>query len=200
MRHGVVIAALFLIGCGPPTDPTPNRMAAGSAGYPAGPYGYAQGSVMANLAFIGKDSPTPTDYSTLPMKPLALGDLRADGTKLILIEGAARWCTYCNEDQPAMQQIEADYGPRGVEVLEILAEGGYGITATENDINRWAAAHQLSGPIVIDPERQLDKYADVSAYPLYMVLRASTMTIEYMMTGGMASAPVQPVLDMLLAQ
>jgi hypothetical protein len=134
------------------------------------------------------------------MKPLALSDLRADGTKLILIEGAARWCTYCNQDQPMMQQIEADYGPRGVKVLEILSEGGYGITATENDINRWAAAHSLSGPIVIDPERQLDKYADVSAYPLYMVLRASTMTIEYMMTGGMATYPAQPVLDMLLAQ
>lgn len=200
MRLGVVIAALAVVGCGPPTDPTPNRVPAAASGYPAGPYGYAQGSVMANLTFIGKDSPAPADYSTLPMQPLALADLRAGGTKLILIEGAARWCTYCQEDQPAVQQIESDYGPRGVRVLEILSEGGYGITATEDDINRWAAAHQLWGPVVLDPERQLAKYADVSSYPLYMVVRASTMTIAYMKTGGMSQYPVPPVLDVLLAE
>src|SRR2546430_1020314 len=37
------ILALTLGGCGPPTDPTPNRAPPASADYPAGPYGYGQG-------------------------------------------------------------------------------------------------------------------------------------------------------------
>lgn len=208
MRFGAAIYAVVLaaglacglLGCGAPIDPTPNRAPSSAGSYPAGPYGYASGSVIANLGFIGKSAPAATDYTPLPMQALGLGDLRANGTKLILIEGAARWCVYCNQDQPAMKQLEATYGPRGVVTLEVLAEGTYGVTATEDDINRWTARNMLSGTIVIDPERQLDKYADVNAYPLYMIVRASDMQIEYMATGGMSAAPVGPVLDMLLAQ
>jgi AhpC/TSA family protein len=201
MRLGVVMSCLFAVaGCGAPTDPTPNRPAVTGGDYPGGPYGYASGSVMTNLGFIGKVSPSVTDYSQLPMKQVSLSDLRTTGTKLIVVDGAARWCYYCNQDQPAMKQLESDYGPRGVVTIQILAEGGYGITATQDDINRWAASHTLSGTIVIDPERQLVKYADVNAFPLYMVLRASNMKIEYMATGGMVAAPLGPVLDQLLAQ
>lgn len=201
MRLGVVMISLLVAaGCGAPIDPTPNRPSTTGGDYPAGPYGYAAGSTISNLTFVGKTAPSVQDYTPLPMKQLQLADLRASGSKLILIEGGARWCYYCNQDQPAMKQLENDYGSRGVVVLEVLAEGGIGISATEDDINRWAAAHTLSGTIAIDPGRQLVRYADISAFPLYMVLRVSNMHIEYMATGGMRAAPLGPVLDQLLAQ
>lgn len=201
MRLAVIFAfAVAAVGCGAPSDPTPNRPSTMGGDYPGPPYGYAAGSVMANLTFIGKTSPIIQDYTPLPMKAMSLADLRANGTKLIVIEGGARWCYYCRQDQGAMKQLEATYRPKGVEVIQVLAEGGIGITATEDDINRWAGQFMLSGNVAIDPERDLLKYADINAFPLYMVLRASNMRIEYMNTGGMSASPLGPVLDMLLAQ
>jgi hypothetical protein len=201
MRLGVAILSIFVAaGCGAPTDSTPNRAAAASGGFPAGPYGYATGAVITNLGFVGKTSPSVQDYTPLPMAEVRLADLRANNAKLILIEAGARWCYYCNLDVPALKQLENDYGSRGVVMIDVLAEGGYGITATEDDINRWAAAHTLSGTIAIDPERQLVRYADINAFPLYMVLRVSNMHIEYMATGSVSANPLGPVFDSLLAQ
>ena len=195
---GLVVAA-SAGGCGPPTDPTPNRPAPTSGDYPPGPYGYGQDTIIANLNFIGKDSPTNTDYSLLPMQPISLGDVRKTST-LILIDGAARWCTPCNRDQPTMRTIESTYAQKGVTTMEILVEGGYGIAATDDDINRWALQYQLAGIIAIDPAYELAKYADLSAFPVYMVVRSSTMRVEYMQVDTLAASPIEPVLDQLLAQ
>jgi hypothetical protein len=199
MRLGLLAVAFVVAGCGAPTDSTPNRMGVGSADYPLGPYGYAAGTTIANLQFVGKQSDAPTDYSQLPMKELSLGDLRKD-VKLIILDGAARWCSPCNRDQPSVKSIEANYKARGVEMLEVLVEGGYGVAATADDISRWAATHTLSGTITIDPLYALSKYADVTAFPMYMVIRASTMKIEYMQVGSLTADPLEPVLDGLLAQ
>jgi thiol-disulfide isomerase/thioredoxin len=195
----VIIAVLALIGCGAPSDPTPNRAAPSSGDYPPGPYGYGQGTTIANLNFIGKQSATATDYSTLPMQPITLAQVRQN-SKLILIDGAARWCTPCNRDQPTMRQIDATYGPQGVTTMEVLVEGGYGVAATDDDINRWAQQYQLSGIIAIDPEYELAKYADITAFPVYMVVRTSTMRVDYMQVESLAASPIVPVLDQLLAQ
>ena len=196
-----LVAALAMAsGCGAPTDPTPNRPAPTSGDYPPGPYGYAQGTTIANLEFIGKQSPTATDYSMLPMQPISLGDVRQNAT-LILIDGAARWCTPCNVDQPAMRTIEASYAPRGVATMEVLVEGGsIGVAATADDINRWAPQYQLAGIIAIDPGYALAQYADVSAFPVYMIVRASTMRVEHLQVQSLAASPIEPVLDQLLAQ
>jgi hypothetical protein len=99
-----------------------------------------------------------------------------------------------------MVNIDSKYGPQGVTTLEVVVEGSYGVAATSDDINRWAQAHMLSGIIAIDPGYELAKYADVTAFPLYMIVRASTMRVEYMQVGSLASSPIEPVLDQLLAQ
>jgi len=195
----VFIAVLALIGCGPPTDPTPNRPAPTSGDYPPGPYGYGEGTTMGDLQFIGKQSDVAVDYSTLPMQPITMADVRKDA-KLILIEGGARWCTYCNRDQPSMKSVEAAYASQGVKVMEVIVEGGYGVPATDNDINRWAQQYQLSGIITIDPSYELAKYADVAAFPVYIVVRADTMRVDYMQIESLTASPIEPVLDQLLAQ
>jgi len=195
----LVILMLALPACGPPTDPTPNRAPPTSGDYPAPPYGYGEGTTMANLEFIGKTSPMPTDYSTLPMQPITMADVRQNA-KLIVIEGGARWCYYCNQDQPSMKSIEANYADKGVAVLEVVVEGGYGIAATDNDINRWAQQYQLSGTIAIDPSYVLAKYADVAAFPVYLVVRADTMRVEHLQAAALVASPLEPVLDSLLAQ
>ncbi|MGZ3429069.1 MAG: TlpA family protein disulfide reductase [Polyangia bacterium] len=201
VRLPIFVITLVVAGCGAPTDPTQNRPPPTGSDYPSGPYGYGQGTIIANLNFIGKQSDGPTDYSQLPMKSFTLGDVRLQpDTKLILIDGAARWCTPCNRDQPTMKQVEATYASRGVVTMEVLVEGGYGIAATDNDINRWATQYQLAGIITIDPAYELAKYADLTAFPVYMVVRASTMRVDYLQVASLASSPIEPVLDSLLAQ
>src|SRR5690348_2759177 len=128
----VTLAMIVLgsvVGCGAPTDPTPNRMASTGGDYPAGPYGYAQGTIIDNLSFIGKQSDVHVDYGTLPMQTFTFADLRQNA-KLILVDGAARWCTPCNRDQPTMRDIESTYAPQGVVTMEVVVEGGYGVAAT----------------------------------------------------------------------
>jgi len=198
---GIVTVVLVVagIGCGAPTDPTPNRAPPAGADYPPGPYGYGQGTTMANLSFLGKQSPTATDYTPLSMNAITLADVRKT-SKLIFIDGAARWCTPCNQDQPAVRAIEANYADKGVTTMEVLVEGGIGVTATSDDINRWATQYQLSGIIAIDPAFELAKYADVTAFPVYIVVRASTMQIELLQSEQLAAKPIEPVLDSLLAQ
>lgn len=201
VRLPIFVITLLAIGCGPPTDPTQNRAPATGSDYPAGPYGYGQGTIMGNLSFIGKQSDGPTDYTQLPMQSFTLADVRArPDAKLILIDGAARWCTPCNRDQPTMKQVEANYASKGVVTMEVLVEGGYGIAATDNDINRWASQYQLAGIITIDPAYELAKYADLTAFPVYMVVRTSTMRVEYLQIESLAGSPIEPVLDSLLAQ
>jgi thiol-disulfide isomerase/thioredoxin len=197
----MTLVAAIAAGCGAPTDPTPNRAPPTSGDYPPGPYGYGQGTIMGDLHFVGKKSDTPTDYSQLPVLPLNISDVRQTaGAKLILIDGAARWCTPCNRDQPKMREIEATYASRGVVTMEVLVEGGYGIAATDDDINRWALQYQLQGIIAIDPAFELARYADVTAFPVYMVVRTSTMRVDYMQVEALAASPIEPVLDSLLAQ
>ena len=99
-----------------------------------------------------------------------------------------------------MRTVEANYAPKGVVTLEVVVEGNLGIPSTEDDINRWANRYMLSGYVAIDPSYDMSKYADVTAFPLYMVIRASTMKIEYMQVGSLASFPIEPELDTLLAQ
>jgi len=201
VRLPIFVITLVVAGCGAPTDPTQNRAPPTGSDYPAGPYGYGQGTTMANLNFIGKQSDTPTDYTQLAMKSFTLADVRqTPNAKLILIDGAARWCTPCNRDQPTMKMVEANYASKGVVTMEVLVEGGYGIAATDNDINRWATQYQLAGIITIDPAYELAKYADLTAFPVYMVVRVSTMRVDYLQVESLAGSPIEPVLDSLLAQ
>jgi thiol-disulfide isomerase/thioredoxin len=201
VRLPIFVITLVAAGCGAPTDPTQNRAPPTGSDYPAGPYGYGQGTIMANLNFIGKQSDAPADYSQLAMQAFTLADVRArPDAKLILIDGAARWCTPCNRDQPTMKMVEANYASKGVVTMEVLVEGGYGIAATSDDINRWAMQYQLAGIITIDPAYELAKYADLTAFPVYMVVRTSTMRVEYLQVEALAASPIEPVLDSLLAQ
>jgi thiol-disulfide isomerase/thioredoxin len=199
----ILVFSTFVLGvvagCGAPTDPTPNRAPPSNGDYPPGPYGYGEGTIMGNLQFVGKQSATSTDYSTLPMQALDMADVRKQG-KLILIDGAARWCTPCNRDQPTMKQLHDTYGPQGVVFMEVLVEGGYGVAATDDDINRWTLQYGLSGIVAIDPSFELAKYAEVTAFPVYMVVRSSTMRVDYMQVEALAASPIDSVLDSLLAQ
>jgi hypothetical protein len=194
MRHSfIALVSVFIIsGCagGPKVDDTPNQMS-GAANYVPGPYGYAQGSVIENIQFIGKLDPAghagTALYEGMPMKEFSLADYHNDtAVKYVVLSGNAGWCKPCNDEQAFVPGWQQEFEPKGFRFLEALVQGynaRTGAPATEADIDRWQKAHDLHVAIGLDPQSVMFKYADVAAFPLNMIVRTSDMQIVYMQVG-----------------
>jgi hypothetical protein len=203
MRNTILAAmAMAAFGCssGPHIDNTPNQMNPADTNYPAGPYGYSQGSVIQNIGFSGKIDPGgasgTADYANMPLSPITLASFHNDPTvKVLFISGVARWCAPCNDEQKNVPAAQAMYEPKGVRFLEALIEGQQrGTPATEADLNYWAQAHSLHVGIALDPTDAVHQYADIAAFPLNMIVTTSDMKIQFMQTGEIMN------LDSTLAQ
>ncbi len=204
MRISIVLALSFgVVGCSnaPHVDDTPNQM--NQAGtYPAGPYGYVQGSVIENIKFIGKEDPAgPTGMATydgLALKPVSLADYHTDSTvKYVVMSGVAGWCGPCNDEQKTVPDLQTTYQPKGFRFFEAMIQGyneKTGAPANETDLDHWATNHGLHVGIGLDPEDKIHQYADIAAFPLNMVVRTSDMQIVHMQVG---EEDLTPVLDSL---
>lgn len=192
MRHAFILSmGLALVGCsGPKVDDTVDRMGQ-EVNYPAGPYGYTVGTVIQNIDFRAKWDPEghagTASYAQMPLAPLSLANYHNDAdVKYLVLSGVAGWCGPCNDEQEFVPQWQAKFEPRGFRFLEAMMQGynaRSGAAATEADINRWQDIHQIRVAIALDPEAKIFQYADVSAFPLNMVLRTSDMQIVYMQVG-----------------
>jgi len=188
--------SLFVVGCSPAkytgADDTANRTPTGAAlNYPAGPYGYTEGQIMQNIDFVGKSDPNgaagTADYEALPMQKVSLADFYGKSdVKLILLTGAAGWCYYCNEEAKDVPDLQNTFEPQGVRFITGLVQGyneRSGAPASEADLVRWQNAHDVHVTMALDPQAKLQQYADVSAFPLNMLIRTSDMQIVYMAVG-----------------
>ncbi len=189
-----LVALLGVVGCNQQFDPgydTPNRSDSSGLTYAKGPFGYTTGQIIQNLQFLGKSDPNGAsgtlDYSTVGLTSFSLADYyQKPDTKLILLSGVAGWCIYCNEEQADIPSIQSQFESQGVKIVEGLVQGyseRTGAPATESDLNRWVADHSLHVTMALDPAGKLGEYADVSAFPLNMMIRTSDMQIVYMQVG-----------------
>lgn len=213
-RVGVLafMVGLALAGCSQTyVDDSMNRGGGngGDATYPAGPYGYAVGSTISNINLVGKMDPNgpngTADYSAMPMQQIKLGDYYNKQYKLIVLGGVAGWCKYCNEEQPEMNRMYAQYNPQGVQFILGLAQSFATKTsdigpATEDDLNRWARIHSTRMPIGLDPNEQLQQFApDIGSWPLTIIIDASNMQIIDFFTGAQ-TAKLERIIKNFLAQ
>jgi len=188
--------SLFVVGCSPAkytgVDDTANRQpAAQGLAYPAGPYGYTEGQIMQNIDFVGKVDPAgaagTADYDTLPLQKVSLADYYGKSdVKLILLTGAAGWCYYCNEEAKDVPALQAEFESQGVRFITGLVQGyneASGAPASESDLVRWQNVHDVHVTMALDPQAKLQQYADVSAFPLNMLIDTSNMQIVYMAVG-----------------
>lgn len=189
-------------GCAAPIDSTENRNEdTSSLDYPAGPYGYIEGSTIENYKFLGKH-PVAGDYASQAIRNLFLDEYHDDpGAKLLLIEGSANWCYYCNEEAPTIEKIAVDMEAQGVRVVTVLAEGlTQGVPSTEEDIARWVKKHKFKkSSMAIDPALRLFQFADSSAFPLHIVLDAKTMDIKWLCVGGQGGCDTKGAMEELAA-
>lgn len=215
MRTLSLLAATFAVstgllasGCGgAPADNTANKtgteVTQHDADYPAGPYGYTQGSVVSDYKFLGK-TPTATDtYAALPLRDLYLGEFHSDPTlRYVLVVGSAGWCVYCNEEAPNVEAIATKYKDQGFRALTVLSEGHTrGEPAMESDIADWVSIHHfVNTDMAIDPAETLFKYADASAFPLHVLLDTKTMAIQWLCVGGAPGCDEETAVAQALAK
>lgn len=200
---GLSVTVSLVPGCSEPIDLTENRGDnVSSLDYPAGPYGYVESSVIENYKFLGKH-PVAGDYASQPLGNLFLDFYHDDpGANLVLIEGSANWCYYCNEEAPTIEKIAVDNYDKGVRVVTVLAEGlTQGVPSTEEDIARWVKKHKFKQQsMAIDPELRLFQFADSSAFPLHIVLDTKTMQIKWLCVGGEGGCDTKGAIEELVSQ
>ena len=188
-------------GCSEPIDTTMNRDDQQSGlNYPKGPYGYIEGSVIEDYKFQGK-APVAGDYASQAMRNMFLDEFHNDDkTGLLLIEGSANWCYYCNEEAPSIEKLAAEKKDKGLRVVTVLAEGlTQGVPSDAEDISRWVKKHKLKeGWMAIDPALRLFQFADSSAFPLHIAIDTKTMQIKWLCVGGEGGCDTEGAITELL--
>lgn len=170
---GVLLIAAALLACGT-GDPT------GGAGeltdrtsYPGGPYGLAEGSVIADVEFQATDG-----------SAFSLGDVFADPkNRVLLLTTTAGWCSACIEEQPRLEALHGELSGKGLVIMAALFEDEDYRPATLDQARNWVERYGISYPLVLDADFKLAQYYDRTATPMNMVVDLDTMTILKITTG-----------------
>ncbi len=179
--------------------------------YPEGPYGTTYLETMQDLSFYDP-------WSGLDIK---LSDYYgSDETKIILISGAAGWCTACRYEGWDLTHVYEDYKEDGLEILYVMYEDFQGkalwrdeaeIDADFTFMNLWKDLIE-SGPfpdlgpttvvypLLVDIGFHLDEYFDKSATPVTIMVRTSDMKIVYKEVGYASGVIETHVKTALYAQ
>jgi hypothetical protein len=199
VRCVLLLGLLALVGCGGPKA-TPAPTIASDPGYPPGPYGYAKGDVLPDVQFEGKVVPPGLQAEWTDWQNLSFGALREGGVRYFLIETSGAWCSECAADQPAMMQLESDYGPKGVLGIELLVEGNFDAPASPANLDDWSRTQGATGTLLLDVDRAFERAADLVAIPNYFIVDAATMRMVTRSNDSLAGTPLGPALDSLLSK
>jgi len=194
MRIALILC--LLAGCGGASFPSPPT--ANDPGYPPAPYGYGARNTLPDLVFAAKVVPVGGDAAATAAQMISLGSLRTPDVRAFVIAASAEWCSDCVDDQPAMMQLEAKYGSRGVAAIELLDEAAPGVAPTLDNLDRWSAAYSVSGTIALDANKTFEAAAGITEFPTYFVVSATHMNIVDETTAPLVAQPLDAFLDSLL--
>lgn len=99
--------------------------------------------------------------STLPdlTKQKLEGTLPDLKGKIVLVDFWASWCGPCKASFPALDQLQKEYGPRGLIILAVNQD------KTKELMDRFLTEHPVGFPVVRDCEHLLVGAADVASMP-----------------------------------
>jgi len=100
--------------------------------------------------------------------------------KPVLLEFFAVWCPHCQAEAKVLNQLDAAFGPHGMETLAVLASpygknydnsGGTDLTiVSKSDINWFTSTFNVKHPTLIDPTFATVNKFGASSYPTLYVL------------------------------
>jgi peroxiredoxin len=82
-------------------------------------------------------------------------DLRG---KVVLVNFWATWCPPCRKEMPDMEALSHRFGPQGLVILAISDE-------TLDKVQPFIAEHKYTYPILLDPDRKVNKLFSISGIP-----------------------------------
>jgi hypothetical protein len=174
MVWGLAVA----VSCGEDAETDGNHDGAPREGYPAGPYGVSEGSVIDDLGFTRPDD-----------TPFSLGEVYANGhNRLLLVSTASGWCASCVEEQADLESLHDQYGPDGLFVLVSVFEDADFRPAGADEAESWRRRFGVSYQVVADEPFVLGAFYDRTATPMVMFVDVDTMQILRISTGWDPSA------------
>jgi thiol-disulfide isomerase/thioredoxin len=87
-------------------------------------------------------------YSTLDGDSVALGSYQG---QVLVVNFWASWCKGCKLELPRLEELSAEYGPKGVVFLTVNED------EEANDRDKYLAKRPLGLPILLDPKGTLAK-------------------------------------------
>lgn len=172
----------------------PDTNAKGDA-YPSDNIGTSRGNRIKNYKFLGYPDADPSKG----LQPISLAqfyDPTGETVKLIHIQAAGSWCTYCQQEMTQVVPLASDLESRKVVWILSLAEGPVqGKSSTQSDLDKWIAKFKpgTNLPHVLDPgNANLGPFYDAAALPWNANINAKTMEILSAKVGAVTTK------DMLL--
>ncbi len=121
-----------------------------------------QSSADDRIARVGQPAPAwsePTSQGTT----LALASLRG---RVVYLNFFASWCPPCNEEAPAIEALQREYGSKGLQVV------GVDVLENARKAALFRAQHRLSYPALVDDGALRDQYA-VNGLPVHVFIDRS---------------------------
>lgn len=138
------------------------------------------------VAAVGRPAPSWTEPS-LPGPTLSLADLRGKAVYLNLF---ATWCEPCNEEAPAIDELQRAYGARGLQVV------GVDILENARKAAEFRRQHHLIYPVVVDSGTVRDQYR-VNGLPVHVFIDRAGI-VQRIVVGEMSPAEMRSSAERLL--
>jgi hypothetical protein len=180
-----------------------------SAAYPEGPFGFAEGSILPNLEFLGfpdfvhrgaelritklSDFYNPTGaevfgeelayYGDGQVVPRNLEGLPMKPRAIVMLISSV-WCGPCRTEAANVLPGEyAEWKPQGGHFLAILIDGqDPGTPATVDELSTWASTYNTSYTMAMDPSNHVMAFYE-PAFPGNIIIRTSDMKIIRQVAG-----------------
>lgn len=110
-------------------------------------------------ARVGSAAPTWSEATTQGSQ-LGLASLHG---KVTYLNFFATWCPPCNEEAPAIEALQREFGPRGLQVV------GVDVLENARKANQFRQSHHLSFPVVVDDGTLRNQYA-VNGLPVHVFI------------------------------
>lgn len=161
--------------------------------YPAGPYGFNEGSIIPNMEFLGypdfvadpaslritqlSDFYNPTSAEVYP-EALQWYGWGQPKPKAVVMLISSVWCGPCRQEaQNVLPNEYAHFKPMGGQFLAVLIDGqDPGTPATVDELTAWATAYQPSYAMTMDPSNEVMAFYE-PAFPGNLIIRTSDMKI-----------------------
>lgn len=191
-------AAMAFTGCTKSETPSPE---------PAAPVVATAAPTESTATVVAGAPAESTKEAELASKLAAYSATRLDGTpyivgeqkgKALLLNVWATWCQPCRYEIPELKKLQAELGPKGLEVVGIAVDER---PVNEQDVRAFVAEKAIDYPIILDPDGKILLLLESSTVPTTVLIDKSGNVAWYSVGVVQSTNPgLQEAFTKVLAQ